>query len=235
MKRFTLFLLFLVFILESCKKGSTSTTNTPNQPIVISLDFSLSFPDSILFDNIKTLSGNFECKKLTGSQNPYVSVWIDGNLPAGVSHTGSVSGTLDLSGSFSFTCTTFTPGVYPFSIKASADTTYRTKTCYLVMRPNCSFEFNSILNTKTTTYPSGVVNYSTKGTQYNSSNNLIIYDIFVSKEVELIFNCENKTVSMIPFYLNGYNYTGSGYYNNTTLFLDIYSNGTLSRKLEMSK
>lgn len=235
MKRFVLCVLFLVVLLDFCKKGSSDTSNTTNPPSVISLDFSLSFPDSIIFDNKKILSANFECKKLAGAQNPNVSVWIEGSLPAGISHTGSVSGTLDFAGSFNFTCTTFTPGVYPFYVKASADTTLRTKTCYLVMRPNCSYEFNSMLNTKTTTYPGGVVNYSTKSTQYNLSNNLLIYDIFVSKEVELIFDCENKTVSMIPFYLNGYNYTGNGYYNNTTLFLDIYADGTLSRKLEMSK
>lgn len=225
--------LFAIFLV-ACSKPAQK----PSDPPIVTatpLDFTFIFPDSIYFDNKKKVSVPFECKRIAGNQNPPVTIWTNGSLPAGVSSVSFPSGQLDFNGNWELDCTDFNPGIYSFTAKASSnDGVEKNKSVYIVMRPACSYDFNKPLNVKKTTFPNGAVTYSTAYTSYNLSNNLIITQIFIFP-IELIFDCSNKTVQMTPVTNGANNYTAAGTFNNTTIYLDLYNNLNLMSHLELTK
>lgn len=243
MNRYYILILVSFVLILGCQKSKDVPTNNNPQQGGNSLDYTLSFPDSLVFENLDTILASAKIKQISGPENLQVILNLDYTFPEGIgiadntTTNGWIDPFFEFKNSYKFVCSKITPGVYPFEVRAKIESLIKTKTSYVVIRPQCGFYFAKTLTTKTISYPSLSESYSGRVANFTSTNSLIIANVYSGNSIELNFDCDNKTVEMVSFYsaINGKTYTGNGYFNDSTIYLNIYADGVIFQTWEFSK
>lgn len=216
--------LFLgLFIISSCGK---SKNEEPAKT-----DFTINTPDTLVFDNWKTLILPITISHLSGP----VAGEFSNSLQV-LDNVTMFPKTSDLiipindsrNLEIGYTGPNMVPGIYTSELATTQlninNPISKKKKIYLVSRPNCAFNFANHIN--------GNITYNINGIKVNKSINCN-YEIDNSLRVTnlrtfpifLNMNCSAGTVSVKPVTNNGNLYAGSGTINGNKINLTLTSNG----------
>jgi hypothetical protein len=95
------------------------------------------------------------------------------------------------------------------------------KRIVLNMTPSCAFNFKTFSKSSLTS--NGSTTNKPITCTYNESGNLVI-ELLLDTPLELVFDCDNKIINILPITYNGALYTGNGSYNNDSINLTVLRN-----------
>ena len=214
------FFAFSFLLISSCKKDEDAT---PQSTV-----FTYTAADSLVFEHSGTLPYAVAVQSNSGKEfistiSSMFDAFSNGNTTLNIPSNESRSF------SISFNQYGVTPGVFPYTLTVAVpneNNAIKTKTIYMVYRPNCGYAFRN--------YTIGQITYVSNGNllnknitcAYNASGQLVVSGL-TTFDVTLNFNCENSTVTMEPVINNGFLNTGNGQIEGTEIALQMYSDGVL--------
>jgi len=217
--RFFPILLIGLVTITGCKKDS----DDPDQ----SLEFSFDTPDAVIFEHSGTqpllvdVQGDAS-KQFVVRLSELNSAFFSG-FSQQIDVTGGETATFDVP----FNQHNTSPGEYHAKLEvsmANENVPSKTKMITLVYSPNCGWEFRNHVNGEITFDINGILENKTIACGYNNTGQLDVTGL-TTYTVTLIFDCDEKTVSMVPVTNIGSYMTAHGQIEANEILLEIFSDG----------
>jgi hypothetical protein len=218
----SLFYLFIIVLTtQSCKE------EIPDEPAPTA--FTYTAADSLVFEHSGTLSYPVSVQSSSGKE--FISSFSE--------FTGSFSSNnttlyIPSNGSDAFDVVFnqfgISPGVYPCKLTVAVpneNNAVKTKTVQMVYRPNCGYAFRNYTIAEITYEINGILLNKSITCSYNFEGQLEVEGL-APYTIELIFNCSNATVTMVPLIHLGSVVTCSGTIEGTEIALQFFNDGELN-------
>lgn len=226
---YSTFILLVCFSFTQCRKHDTTNNTTTNTDTTITgTQFEINTQNELVFEH----SDEAEIYvSLTTTSSSEFQVWVDAfDSSQGYTYTPNQF-LLSPNESRKFDITFDQEGQIPSNTQfkiivksLNSDSVLKTKTVNLKYAPSCAYNYSH--------YTEGNITYDATGTQenktvtckYRTDANLEVTGLMGSNII-LKVDCNNNTVSMIPFTAFGMQFTATGYVTNGIIHLDIYTQG----------
>lgn len=122
------------------------------------------------------------------------------------------------------------PNLYPCKLNVTVpneNNSSKSKTLWLIYRPNCAYNFRNYINGNITYIINGILTNKTISCNYNNEGQLEVIGL-TPFTITLNFNCDSNTVSMKQLTYLGYLVTGSGTISSNQIHLQFFDDGVLN-------